>query len=50
MVFMLSTLSNKNYELYRVIVTVFEKIKVKGIAACFAGFSLSFFVLDSEEC
>ena len=33
MVFMLSTLSNKNYELYRVIVTAFEKIKVKGIAA-----------------
>ena len=33
MVFMLSTLSNKNYELYRVIVTTFEKIKVKGIAA-----------------
>ena len=33
MVFMLSTLSNKNYELYRFIVTVFEKIKVKGIAA-----------------
>ena len=30
MVFMFSTLSNKNYELYRVIVTAFEKIKVKG--------------------
>ena len=33
MVFMLSSLSNKNYELYRVIVAAFEKIKVKGIAA-----------------
>lgn len=30
---MLSSLSNINFEFYRVIVTAFENIKVKGIAA-----------------